>query len=740
MLRSRWLLAAGLVLGLGSLAAASGTEYWQADTYAEFMEGRTAGISITSDGRLILSPEFKELADIGQPYIFGACRDRSGNLYLGTGHDGKVIRLDPDGKTSLFFDAEETDIFALAAAPDGAVYVGASPGGKVYRVTADGHSAVFAELKCKYIWALATDAKGVLYAATGVEGLIFRIEQDDIKEFYDSSQMHVMCLSFDLDGNLLAGTAPDGYVLRVTPAGKAESIFDAPHAEVHQIAVDRYGQIYALGIGKEPDEEKADPGDGSGDAPGAAILVKDETKRKSNAKNAAAGLEMALAGGRPAADVSGLYRLGKDRSVRTLWSSAEVKVFSFVVDTDGTVLLGTGDRGRILSLKGERVLAALVEAGQQQITGLLPGPDGIVAVSSNLGKVYRLADERVSQGEYLSDVVDAEFMARFGQIRADLPAGPVAGTADFFLRTGNTRQPDETWSEWLGPAGTRTGWALPAPPARYFQLKVVLRRDEKTAPAEQWVERVSLSYVRQNQGPRLQAVTVNPPGVIFQKQPQIPNPFEPPDYGERSSLRLPDPVQTALTRMITMQQQPKVYQAGAISLSWAAADPNDDLLEYSVYVRSGGSDSWTLLAAGLRDTYFNIGRETLDDGRYVFKVVASDAPSNPADQAREDSLISKAAVVDTTPPQLRAGVRGKSDRSFAVEFEAEDALSPIFLAEYSRDAGRSWAPVMPLDGISDQLGEKYRLDLELPIPEIRLLLIRAMDYCGNTAVATVPVP
>jgi len=59
--------------------------------------------------------------------------DPKGALYAGTGNDGKVLKVE-GGKGSLFFDAPELEVHALAFGPDGRLYVATSPDGKVYAV------------------------------------------------------------------------------------------------------------------------------------------------------------------------------------------------------------------------------------------------------------------------------------------------------------------------------------------------------------------------------------------------------------------------------------------------------------------------------------------------------------------------------------------------------------------------------------------------------------------------------
>jgi outer membrane protein assembly factor BamB len=730
-----------MTVWIGLLAAglqASRPAYWQADTYDELSEGRVAGLAVTYDGRLVLAPEFREVADSGQPYILCAAADDRGNVFYGTGHEGKVFRLDSQGKAVEIFDAEEPDIFALAVNSEGVVFAAAGPGGKVYRIDRDGTNRLLVDLKCRYVWALLSARDGALFAGTGVEGKIFRIQNDQSEVYYDSSQMHVMCLAQDLSGNLLAGTAPNGYVLRIASDGKGSALYDAPLAEIHQLQTDRYGRVFALGIGREAEDTKASA-DASADTI-AALFQKEESPKTKRSKKDSGGADAVVLAGPTAATVSALYRLDKDLSVRTLWSSSQTRAFSFQVAADGGILLGTDDRGRVLSLQEDRVLAVLAESEQEQVTVLLAQQPGTLVFTSGLGKLYRLGVSPAASGEYLSDIVDADCPAQFGILQAVLSAPPAGMTVELYFRCGNTALPDEAWTDWSGPFPPAGGKA-PVPAARYGQIRVVLRRSSESPTGTGFgIEGLSLAYQQRNLTPELLTLTVNPPGVIYQKQPVMMPQGEMPEYGEHSSLVLPDYIQASLTKLAGGVQQPKIYRPGTLSLAWTDRDPNDDTLEYAIHFRPVDATGWTLLADGLRQNWFNIGRNQLGDGKYLFKVVASDAPSNPPGQAREDYRISQVVTLDSNPPRLKTVDSRKTTNGWEMTIEVADDLSPVYMVEFSRDGGETWNVLPPEDGICDQLQERCRLAVPALAPDVRLLLVRAMDYNGNLAVFAPQLP
>src|SRR5215203_7443359 len=115
-------------------AFASGTAAWEMNTYADFMKGRFSGVSLTRDGRMVLAPRLQPIFSSDEPSIWSVTEGPDKSLYVGTGHRGRLYRVDAKGSSTLLWTAPEPEIFAVANGPDGSVFVGTSPGGKVYRI------------------------------------------------------------------------------------------------------------------------------------------------------------------------------------------------------------------------------------------------------------------------------------------------------------------------------------------------------------------------------------------------------------------------------------------------------------------------------------------------------------------------------------------------------------------------------------------------------------------------------
>src|SRR5262245_50972000 len=167
-------------------------QFWEVRSYDEFRRGKLTNLSLTSDSELILAPRFETVFNTEQPLIWSAVTDSKGNVYLGTGHDGKVFRVDSTGKGTMIANLAELDVSALAIDSKDVLYAATSPDGKVYRIESANTTPQvrdFYNPGAKYIWALAFDRQGRLLVATGDKGVIYRVNADGKGEtFYDTDE------------------------------------------------------------------------------------------------------------------------------------------------------------------------------------------------------------------------------------------------------------------------------------------------------------------------------------------------------------------------------------------------------------------------------------------------------------------------------------------------------------------------------------------------------------------------
>jgi len=186
----------------------------------------------------------------------------------------------------------------------------------------------------------------------------------------------------------------------------------------------------------------------------------------------------------------------------------------------------------------------------------------------------------------------------------------------------------------------------------------------------------------------------------------------------------------------TPTQTPSRAASQQINISWQAEDPDGDRLVYSLWFRGEGEREWKLLKANMHENTFSVDGDALADGRYFFRVMASDREVNPPPQAREAELVSSPVLIDNTPPVVTAGQPRKTPNGVEVEFEAVDAASPLRRCEYSVDAG-SWTPLEAADGVIDSPREKFIVRLGNLPPGEHVLVVRAVDSANNAGLAKI---
>ena len=87
MNHNRLLGYATFFLASGFLLQATQPARWTTSQQSEFLQGELNGVSVTSDGKLILAPALEVVLESEEAFIFAAVMDKGANLYLGTGNN-----------------------------------------------------------------------------------------------------------------------------------------------------------------------------------------------------------------------------------------------------------------------------------------------------------------------------------------------------------------------------------------------------------------------------------------------------------------------------------------------------------------------------------------------------------------------------------------------------------------------------------------------------------------------------
>lgn len=707
------------ITALSIIVVAGEPSIWSVNSRADVLKGDARSVSIEANGTITLAPKLNEIYKTEQPYIWSTAIDASGNVYLGTGSDGRIYKVGASGSGSLFSDFSELNVTALAIGKSGELFAATSPDGKVYRIDTAGKSEIYFDPKQKYIWSMAVMSDGSLAIGTGESGKIYRVRSanaaPDASLLYDTSETHMITLAADKQGNLYAGSDSSGLVLKFGSDGKPFALLDSPLREIHELSIGPDGSVYALALGESasaaiPPAIPAAPAATSesktvsADKPGP---IQPEPPQKSRYD---------LTGAK-----SAVYRILPDGGSDIIWASASVTGFSINAHQTGNgVLLGTSDKGRIYNISNDGRETLVLQSDTNQISTIKSFGQDLYATSSNQGRLFRFGAETVAEGIYESSVLDAKAAASWGRIwwRS-------AGNVQIETRSGNTEKADETWSGWTSAGTQPQSGQVASPKARYLQWRAILKSGGTSSLNE-----VSVSFLPRNIPPEILSITILPTNIGLLANPPM-------QIDPNVALSGLDPVVFGV-QAVPVQPR-RVYQRGAHAFQWAAEDRNGDKLVYDVYYKELSGENYKLLRENIGENFVSLDGLSLADGRYMLRIVAKDSPENPLGQSLSGERISEPFDIDNTQPMVTAiGTPQITGDKARVAFSASDKASYLSRAEYSVNGGE-WQKVYADDGISDGPDEKYSIEIALKIAGEYSVTLRVFDANGNAGNARVMV-
>ncbi|MBI3944917.1 MAG: hypothetical protein HY321_03290, partial [Armatimonadetes bacterium] len=712
-------------------AAGRAPVVWRQNTAEAFARGRLDGVAISSRGEVVLAPSLRKDAALDAAYAWSLLA-ANGAIYAGTG-DGGVLYRAAGGKVEPVLKSGELQILALAKDAAGNVYAGTAPSGLVFRVTPGGAGSCFWRSPEEYILSLAVDAQGNVYAGTSPHGRIYRITPDGKGALFATvPDPYVISLAVVGD-EVYAGTGADAVVFRIAADGRVRTFFDPGEgATATLVAPDRRGGLF---VGTAPR--------------GTVFRVAADGHARMLHEKSAAGIT-ALAEGGPG----------------VVWATAGAVVY------------------RVEDAPREPLVEKIENKDAPTFLALAVDDAGGVALGSATGDIYRLAATQPQRGVFDSAVRDAGSIARPGRLTwiAATPAGTRVGLQ---TRTGNSEQPDSTWSRW-SPAYAKPGQTVTSPPGRYLQYRAVLESEKPGAlPA---VSEVAVVYLPRNQAPTL---TVSAPktgdawsrkqtirwagsdpdkdaliynvlysrddGATWVKLSRVvkekgksgppaaadgkPAPT-PPDAGEApeegadapkppadGAAPPPAPEPAGAGRQPAAAAPaplPAAPEGGAPAAAPGAGKPDEG--KKAPEVKERKTDSF-------KETSYAWNTTEVPDGRYLIKVVASDRAGNPADAHTVEKIVGPILISNAAPKLSLAGDPAvAADRSVALAGDAGAGI-PLAGVDYRVDEGE-WISAAAADGIFDGETERFEIRTQALEAGEHSLEVRAVDAAGNHAEQT----
>jgi hypothetical protein len=708
--RTAWILAVLAVSVLPVRGAAPQT--WDFRSRADFLRGKFDGVSLSWDGVLGLAPRVEKGTGPAEEFYLSCVGGSDGALFLGTGHGGKVYRIAKDGTTEVYYQTAEMDVTALAVDDKGVLFAATSPNGKIYKVADKGKGEPFFNPMERYIWALAFDRQGTLLAAVGESGGIYAVNSlGEGQLVLKTAENHVLCLAFDAQGAVYAGSGGRGSVYRLA-GGKSSLLFESPYEEVRALVPAEDGSVFASAGGTSPAAKKDDAAAGAArvgtDVAVVVLASAPESGPSGSPREAAA-----------------IYRIAPEGPARRLWASDEDVVYTMIREPGADrILFGTGPKGRLYALDAGERATLLTQEGAEQVFALAASDGGVRILSNNPPGLAVLYPDQRPAGEYLSPVLDARTTAAWGRLVWE-GAVPQGALVQFQTRSGNTAEPNPTWSDWSPPYQKAEEPVL-SPRARCLQFRIQIK--SPSGRAVPTVARARLFYAPSNLKPEIVSLDWLGPNEVYLEPPTQDEVIWGLDAGADHRPAKPEEDKSVLTAK-------KVLRKGYQTAVWEARDENDDVLSFSLRLKRDGETAWRLLADAWVESLYAFDTTVFPDGTYVLKLEASDAPSNPAGSELRAERVSLPLVIDNSLPVVKGftAVRDKAKGGLAISFQAEDAFSAIAEVEIMvRPQG--WRVVVPADGICDSKQETFSFILPLPPVADDMVVVRVKDAHGNVGV------
>lgn len=665
MNRRAWIVL--LCAAVAQPLAAVKVKQFAKSTFAEFQKGSLQGVAIDNSGRLFLGPRVKPVAGPAEEFYLSAAPAAAGGLYVGTGHNGTVYRIDAAGKSEVVFKGEQLDVYALLPMPDGELFIATSPNGKLFRVGRDGKAQEVFDPEERFIWDLCAAPDGRILLAAGDSGAVYSVSRDGQAErLLQAEDAHIVSLLATPDGTVYAGSGERGILYEIRNR-KSRVVYDAPLEEVRGISSDGNGHVFFAVV------RSASPLKGGKMAD--VELIADRGLREE----------------KPApAEKSIVYRLGADGTVERIWSSDQEYAYTQIWDAASRALLvGTGNAGHLYRVRSDGSSDLLWESDSAQVFKLVAAPGGPLALCNNTAAIYRFDSGVNASGAYFSDVLDTRYPSRFGKLtwRAEAPPQTSVTLA---VRAGNSENPDQTWSGWSAPFSDPENANIALAGYRFLQVKAMLvSASPAHSPA---LNEFRAYYLEPNQAPEVKTVQVFKPGENTSEDP--------------ASVQEVSP--------------------GHLHLRCLSSDANDDALHHDWFLKRAGATHWVPIEKNLRSRDTDLRLWMYENGMYEIRVAVSDAPDNAPGTVRTTARISAPFAIDNTPPTLR----DFSIAGGKVGFSVSDEFLVIHKVEYSWE-GDAWFSLAPVDLLLDSRNETFSFPLPANPTGAKVLFIRVTDEYQN---------
>ncbi|MEW5692316.1 MAG: hypothetical protein AB1765_03360 [Candidatus Hydrogenedentota bacterium] len=677
------------------------TRSFKDDDYNDFLQGKLENIAIYSDGKIAPTIIFDFISL--KSLVLWSVLTKHDITYVGSGNDGKIYVI-KDNQIIKEFDTSDLIITAIFEC-NGNIYATGIPDGCIFLLTPDGLSQI-----CKFdnisIWSY-TIFKNKVYLGTGPAGKLFEFDGKTIREVISLKGENILSLCCD-EKYLYIGMSDNGCVYKYDPVNNSVStLYQLEEKEIKSLLIsDTTLYIVANGVSTKQDISKKE----EGAEQESALLelfkaLQSQTMDKSlqtlqsfsetvpfeQPPPTKKPLEI-----KPPAVVSGssIYTLNLNSlSIEKTLFIPNESILTISRGKDSSLYIGTEPEGKVYQIyPKERRFALLKDFNVQSIMNVISDNENNIRIltTGNPAFIYFVRDINFEKDKirYESKIFDLGSISELGRVEV-LPEN----ITKVFVRCGNIKELDPTWSQWLESQPPE--YKIKLPNSRFFQYALEWKKNEE-------IDNIKFYVLGQNHKPSIRELKV--------------------EGNESKAFTIDD-----------------VRKSYFVKISWVVEDIDNDNLLYSLFLKEVDSEIGYPVknAQELTQNYYTLATISFPDGWYKVKLIASDLPSTPPDRSLTSEKESKEFLIDNTNPQVENLLFGLLENKVEAVIAgiAKDNLSNIVKIEYSID-GDNWRMVYPVDKVLDSKIEDFMFNICLKdlIPGMHSLTVRVMDSAGNLGI------
>ncbi|MBC7997906.1 MAG: hypothetical protein IAF58_08180, partial [Leptolyngbya sp.] len=453
---------------------------WKQVTEEDFHGGKTEEVALDSRGRL--SPALKEAArtKISPEMQVWSIQPFNDMVYMSA--QNKILSWTGNSQPpALVTKLNCSFIPAIGIDSKGTVYASAAPGDKLYAVRG-GKADVLFRTGGHTVTSIYIDPNDNIYAGVAGEGKVWKYDalQKSAKVIFDSGQAHVTSLWFSTtEKRLYVGTGEKGAVYSIDAGGNARAEYQTADHIVTGAVKDSKGNLFVTTAGQ-----------------------------------------------------GHFLRIKPNGEVDTLASS---EAFYSLVHDPVTDAIYAGDaEGDITQAKQEEVtdrsyFTPVAHTEQEAVSALASDGHGhLLAATSNFGGCLKFELVPSLKASYTSQIRDAQRPSKWSKIIAYGTLSDVdpelTRSISIESRTGNSSQPDSSWSAWVAAQAGTEGFTVTSPKGRYLQYRLQWKAQDKPSKSTRkgrevdTVRKIEVTYLPNNSSPAMSSISLQAGAHLSGKQ------------------------------------------------------------------------------------------------------------------------------------------------------------------------------------------------------------------------------